>query len=90
MMLPISLSEFAEIDAPKFPHLAEQLEFLADVVEEYVENWQDGDYPLIYRQDYQNIPQVHRGMKSSAFKGLRPSPIQERAVAHHHVPRGGL
>jgi len=54
------------------------------VEQEFVENWKDGDYPLIYRQDYENIPKVHQGMKSSAFKGGRPSPVQERAVSHHH------
>ena len=35
---------FAEIHAPKFPHLVDQLEFLADVVEDYAEN-ADGDIP---------------------------------------------
>ncbi|MCX7863603.1 MAG: hypothetical protein N2423_00980, partial [Novosphingobium sp.] len=52
--------------------------------QEFVENWRDGDYPLIYRQDYENIPRVQQGMKSSAFRGARPSPVQERAVTHHH------
>ena len=35
--LPLLKLEFAQINAPKFPHLVEQLEFLADVVEDYAE-----------------------------------------------------
>jgi len=54
------------------------------VQREFHENWRDGDYPLIFEQDFLNIPKVQRGMKSSAFKGGRPSPVQERAVSHFH------
>ena len=35
--LPMLKMEFAQINAPKFPHLVEQIEFLADVVEDFVE-----------------------------------------------------
>lgn len=51
---------------------------------EFYEDWRDGNYPLIFVQDFENIPKVQRGMKSSAFRGSRPSPIQERAVSHFH------
>lgn len=54
------------------------------VEREFVKDWRDGDYPLIFEQDFLNIPKVQRGMKSSAFKGGRPSPVQERAVSHFH------
>ena len=36
--LPFLKLEFTEINAPKFPHLVNQLEFLADVVEDFAEN----------------------------------------------------
>jgi len=36
--LPMLKVEFAQIAAPKFPHLVEQLEFLANVVEDFAEN----------------------------------------------------
>lgn len=36
--LPFLKMEFAQIHAPKFPHLVEQLEFLADVLEDFAEN----------------------------------------------------
>ena len=39
--LPALKLQFAEIYAPKFPHLVEQLEFLADVVEDFVEGVED-------------------------------------------------
>lgn len=39
--LPILKVEFAQINAPQFPHLFEQLEFLANVVEDFVEGSAD-------------------------------------------------
>jgi hypothetical protein len=35
--LPLLKMEFTQIKAPAFPHLFEQLEFLADVVEDFAE-----------------------------------------------------
>jgi len=35
--LPILKVEFAQINAPKYPHLVDQLEFLTNVVEDFVE-----------------------------------------------------
>jgi uncharacterized membrane protein YkvA (DUF1232 family) len=42
--LPMLKIEFAQINAPKFPHLVEQLEFLANVVEDFAEG-ADMDVP---------------------------------------------
>jgi uncharacterized membrane protein YkvA (DUF1232 family) len=39
--LPLLKVEFAQINAPQFPHLFEQLEFLANVVEDFVEGSAD-------------------------------------------------
>ncbi len=44
--LPMLKVEFAQINAPKFPHLVDQLEFLADVVEDFAEN-ADTEIPMI-------------------------------------------
>lgn len=44
--LPMLKIEFAQINAPKFPHLVEQLEFLADVIEDYVDGV-DKEVPLV-------------------------------------------
>lgn len=35
--LPLLKAEFTQIHAPRFPHLVDQLEFLADVVEDVIE-----------------------------------------------------
>jgi uncharacterized membrane protein YkvA (DUF1232 family) len=43
--LPLLKVEFAQINAPKFPHLIDQLEFLANVLEDYVEGEAD-ELPL--------------------------------------------
>jgi uncharacterized membrane protein YkvA (DUF1232 family) len=39
--LPLLKVEFAQINAPKYPHLFDQLEFLANVVEDFVEGTAD-------------------------------------------------
>jgi uncharacterized membrane protein YkvA (DUF1232 family) len=44
--LPFLKVEFATINAPKFPHLVDQLEFLADVVEDFAEGAAD-DLPYV-------------------------------------------
>lgn len=41
-------------------------------------------WPLILTQDFSNIPEVQKGMKSAGFAGPRPSPIQEQAVIAFH------
>lgn len=35
--LPMLKVEFAQINAPKYPHLVDQLEFMANVIEDFVE-----------------------------------------------------
>jgi uncharacterized membrane protein YkvA (DUF1232 family) len=39
--LPMLKVEFAQINAPKYPHLFDQLEFLANVIEDFVEGTAD-------------------------------------------------
>ncbi len=39
--LPILKVEFAQINAPKYPHLVDQLEFLANAIEDWVEGSAD-------------------------------------------------
>lgn len=42
--LPMLKAEFTQIKAPKFPHLVDQLEFLADAIEDFAEGAYD-DFP---------------------------------------------
>ena len=44
--LPLWKVEFTQINAPKYPHLVDQLEFLADAVEDFAENAYR-DLPLV-------------------------------------------
>jgi phenylpropionate dioxygenase-like ring-hydroxylating dioxygenase large terminal subunit len=37
---------------------------------------------LILAQDFQNMPEVQKGMKSRGFPGIRPNPSQELSVVH--------
>jgi len=43
--IPLLKAEFTQLNAPKFPHLYNQLEFLADVIEDFAE---DADHDLPY------------------------------------------
>lgn len=47
-LLPQWKLEFTQINAPKYPHLVDQLEFLADAVEDSIEGaYKDLPYPAI-------------------------------------------
>ena len=47
-----------------------------------------GFWGLILTQDYSNMAEVQKGMKSRAFKGARPNPKQEAAVINFHRALG--
>jgi hypothetical protein len=51
---------------------------------EFYSNWKDGDWPLIFRQDFANLPEVQKGFRSRGFAGSRANPVQERAITHFH------
>ncbi len=51
---------------------------------EFYPNWKDGDWPLIFRQDFANLSAVQRGLKSRGFSGGRTNPVQERAIPNFH------
>jgi phenylpropionate dioxygenase-like ring-hydroxylating dioxygenase large terminal subunit len=51
---------------------------------EFFPKWEDGDFPLIFRQDFANVEAVQKGLKSRGFAGARPNPIQERAIINFH------
>ena len=42
------------------------------------------NFGLILSQDFQNMGEVQRGMKSRGFRGARPNPLQESTVANFH------
>jgi len=47
--------------------------------------WRDLNWGLILEQDFQNMEEVQKGMKSRAFKGARPSPVQEIEISNFHA-----
>ncbi len=55
-----------------------------EVKPEYYERWQDGPWPRIFTQDFINLPDVQKGMKSDYFKGGRPNPIAEATLTNFH------
>lgn len=48
------------------------------------EDWRTVDWGLILEQDFQNMGEVQKGMKSRGFKGARPNPVQERTISNFH------
>lgn len=60
--LPMLKAEFTQIKAPKFPHLVDQLEFLADVVEDFAEGaYKDLPYVAIAEATFAVI-YAHQGV----------------------------
>jgi hypothetical protein len=51
---------------------------------EFYTDWTEGDWGLIYEQDFINIPEVQKGFKSRGFKGERTNPVQERLISNFH------
>jgi phenylpropionate dioxygenase-like ring-hydroxylating dioxygenase large terminal subunit len=66
-----SLQRFGEGKAP-------------ELVREFYKDWRMHKWGRIFEQDFLNIPEVQQGMQSRGFKGLRPNPVQERALSHFH------
>jgi hypothetical protein len=42
------------------------------------------DWLRVLQQDFSNMAAVHRGMKSQAFRGPRPNPVQETGISNFH------
>lgn len=54
------------------------------VVREFYDDWRDGAFPRIFVQDFENVDEVQRGMKSSAFPGSLSNPRAEKVVWNLH------
>ena len=56
-----------------------------EIEHEFYERWQNCDsLGLLLTQDFQNMEQVYRGMKSSAFSAARTNPLQESVLVNFH------
>jgi nitrite reductase/ring-hydroxylating ferredoxin subunit len=44
----------------------------------------EANWRLILSQDFNNMGEVQKGMKSRGFMGARPNPLEETAVTHFH------
>lgn len=51
---------------------------------EFYADWKEGEWPLIFRQDFANLAAVQKGLKSRGFAGSRTNPVQERAIVNFH------
>ena len=51
---------------------------------EFYTDWKQGEWPLIFRQDFANLAEVQKGFRSRGFTGSRTNPVQERAISHFH------
>jgi len=53
-----------------------------------VDDWKQDtvkNFGLILSQDFSNMHEVQRGMKSRGFPGARPNPLQESAITNFHA-----
>lgn len=47
-------------------------------------HWRTLGWGLILEQDFQNMEEVQKGMKSQAFREARPNPVQEVQISNFH------
>ena len=52
--------------------------------EKFFANWRDRDWGEITEQDYENLGNVQRGMRSAGWRGARLNPRQEGNLLHMH------
>lgn len=98
--LPLLKLEFANLQDPNYPHLGEQLEFLADVVEDFAEGLAD-DLPFVtaahaafalvyaHRQTDlipDNIPEFGHADDSSVVRAVL---IEHEKVLADHAEKNG-
>jgi phenylpropionate dioxygenase-like ring-hydroxylating dioxygenase large terminal subunit len=50
----------------------------------FFENWRDRNWGEITEQDYENLANVQRGMRSAGWTGARLNPRQEGNILHMH------
>jgi len=48
------------------------------------DDWRKVQWGLILEQDFQNMQEVQKGMKSRALKVVRPNPVQEVEISNFH------
>lgn len=99
--LPFLKVEFATIHAPKYPHLVDQLEFLADVVEDFAEGaGEDMPYvtaanaafALVYAHRQldlipDTVPELGHADESSVVRAVL---MENERVLSEHAARHGL
>jgi len=66
-----ALERFAPGQAPQVKH-------------EIYKSSAEGEWPLVFLQDFENFPEIQAGMKSRAFEFGRPNPIAELTCANFH------
>ena len=50
----------------------------------FYEDWTTKDWGLINNQDFANLAEATRGMKSKGYRGAMLNPVQEANLIHHH------
>jgi nitrite reductase/ring-hydroxylating ferredoxin subunit len=50
----------------------------------FYEDWKTKDWGLINNQDFGNLDEITKGMKSRGYRGALLNPVQEANIIHHH------
>ena len=60
-----------------------------EVEHEVYDSPEQSSWPLVFQQDFENLPEIQLGLKSRGFEFGRPNPIAELTCVnfHHHVRR---
>ena len=54
------------------------------VERKFYDDWTTKDWGLINNQDFANLAEVTKGMKSKGYRGAMLNPVQEANLIHHH------
>ena len=54
------------------------------VERKFYEDWATKDWGLINNQDFGNLVEISKGLKSRGYRGALLNPVQEANIIHHH------
>jgi len=54
------------------------------VERKFYEDWATKDWGLINNQDFGNLVEIAKGLKSRGYRGALLNPVQEANIIHHH------
>ena len=58
--------------------------YTSTIERKFYEDWATKDWGLINNQDFGNLVEITKGMKSRGYRRGLLNPVQEANIVHHH------